>query len=75
MITDKALSLESPIIAEGKQWFIKEERRWIFYEDQHTAIKLPRPNLLGAHQIQNAGIALAALNYLSTQKSPSWGNF
>ena len=53
----------------------KRGRRWGFYEDQHTSIKLPRPNLLGAHQIQNAGIALAALNYLSAPKSPSWGNF
>ena len=73
MITDKALSLESPIIAEGKQWFIKEEEDGVFYEDQHTSIKLPRPNLLGAHQIQNAGIALAALNYLSAPQKALHG--
>ena len=73
VITDRALSLDSPIIAEGKQWFIKEEEDGVFYEDQHTSIKLPRPNLLGAHQIQNAGIALAALNYLSAPQKALHG--
>jgi dihydrofolate synthase/folylpolyglutamate synthase len=34
------------------------------YQDENGLLDLPLPNLPGAHQIQNAGAALAALRYL-----------
>ena len=68
VITEKALEQKSPILAEGQQWHVKEETNSILYQDQNTKIELPRPNLLGTHQIQNAGIAIAALTQLTDKK-------
>jgi dihydrofolate synthase/folylpolyglutamate synthase len=36
------------------------------YEGQHWKLDLPRPSLLGAHQIANAGTAIACLESLSS---------
>ena len=37
----------------------------MLYEDENTTMILPKPNLLGEHQIQNAGMAIAALSQLT----------
>ena len=73
VITEKALEEKAPILAEGQQWHIKEKDNSILYQDQNTMIELPRPNLLGTHQIQNAGIAIAALTQLTEKKEAFYG--
>jgi len=73
VITEKALEEKAPILAEGQQWHIKEKANSILYQDQNTMIELPRPNLLGTHQIQNAGIAIAALTQLTEKKEAFYG--
>ena len=73
VITEKALEQKAPILAEGRQWHIKELANSISYQDQNTMMDLPKPNLLGAHQIQNAGIAIAALAQLVEKKEAFYG--
>jgi dihydrofolate synthase/folylpolyglutamate synthase len=73
VITEKALEQKAPILAEGNQWHVKEAANSILYQDQNIMIELPRPNLLGTHQIQNAGIALAALTQLTEKKEAFYG--
>ena len=73
VITEKALEQKAPILAEGQQWRIKQTGDNILYEDQTTTIELPLPNLLGTHQIQNAGIAIAALTQLTGRKEAFYG--
>ena len=73
VITEKALEEKAPILAEGQQWHIKEKDNSILYQDQNTMIELPRPNLLGTNQIQNAGIAIAALTQLTEKKEAFYG--
>ena len=50
-----------PLLAYGQQW---HEAGRMVYQDEKGLLDLPRPNLLGAHQINNAGAALAALRLL-----------
>jgi dihydrofolate synthase/folylpolyglutamate synthase len=40
------------------------------YQDETGLLDLPKPNLLGAHQISNAGAALAALRQLGIAAGP-----
>ena len=73
VITKKALEQKAPILAEGRQWHIKELTNSILYQDQNNKMEIPKPNLLGKHQIQNAGIALAALTQLTEKKEAFYG--
>lgn len=63
-IEARAMGLSAPILAHGQHWTIQPERDGMVYQDDHGLWDLPRPNLAGPHQIQNAGTALAALRAL-----------
>ncbi|MFD0859729.1 bifunctional folylpolyglutamate synthase/dihydrofolate synthase [Roseovarius aquimarinus] len=52
------------LIAHGQHWHISAERDRMIYQDESGLLDLPLPNLPGAHQIENAGAALAALRHL-----------
>ena len=52
------------IIAQGQHWYIDTERDGLMFQDETGVVQLPRPNLPGDHQIENAGTAVAALRYL-----------
>lgn len=56
--------LGAPLLAYGQHWHVVEERGRLVYQDETGLLDLPLPALIGAHQIQNAGIALAALRHL-----------
>lgn len=64
VIEARAMGLSAPIIAHGQHWMIQAEREGMIFQDDHGLWDLPRPNLIGPHQIQNAGTALAALRAL-----------
>lgn len=65
VIEEIAASLGAPVIAYGQHWHAWEERGRMVFQDETGLCDLPLPNLIGAHQVQNAGAALAALRYLS----------
>ncbi|ERL97791.1 folylpolyglutamate synthase/dihydrofolate synthase [Rhodobacteraceae bacterium HIMB11] len=52
------------IIAQGQHWQIDTERDGLMFQDETGVVQLPRPNLPGDHQIENAGTAVAALRHL-----------
>lgn len=54
----------APLLAHGQQWHVSSERGRMIYQDESGLLDLPLPNLPGAHQIENAGAALAALRHL-----------
>ena len=64
VIEATALRLGAPVIAYGQHWHVSEERGRLIYQDERGLLDLPLPALLGKHQIQNAGIAIAALRHL-----------
>ena len=64
VIEATAERLGAPLIAHGQHWHVWEERGRLIYQDETGLLDLPLPNLPGAHQLQNAGAALAALRHL-----------
>jgi dihydrofolate synthase / folylpolyglutamate synthase len=64
VIEDVARGLGAPLLAYGQHWHVFPERGRMTYQDETGLLDLPLPNLRGAHQIQNAGAALAALRHL-----------
>ncbi|GHF51636.1 bifunctional folylpolyglutamate synthase/dihydrofolate synthase [Seohaeicola zhoushanensis] len=64
VIERQAARLGAPLIARGQHWHSRRERDRLVFDDETGLLDLPLPNLLGAHQVDNAGAALAALRHL-----------
>ncbi len=64
VIEHHARRLGAPLLAHGQHWHVAEERGRLIYSDETGLCDLPLPNLPGAHQVENAGAAIAALRHL-----------
>jgi dihydrofolate synthase/folylpolyglutamate synthase len=64
VIEAKAAQLGAPVFAYGQHWHVSTERGRLIYQDETGLLDLPMPALLGAHQVQNAGAAIAGLRTL-----------
>jgi dihydrofolate synthase/folylpolyglutamate synthase len=64
VIEARADALGAPLLAYGRQWQVWEERGRMVYQDESGLLDLPLPNLIGAHQVHNAGAAIAGLRHL-----------
>jgi dihydrofolate synthase/folylpolyglutamate synthase len=64
VIEAAAARLAAPLSVAGQDWQVWEEHGRMAYLDAAGLLDLPLPNLIGAHQVANAGIALAALRAL-----------
>ncbi len=64
VIERTAARLGAPLIAHGQNWLVNQENDRLVFQDETGLCDLPMPNLIGAHQVQNAGTALAVLRYL-----------
>ncbi len=64
VIEARAARLGAPLIAAGQHWHVSRERDRLVFQDETGLLDLPLPNLIGAHQIDNAGTAIAALRAL-----------
>ncbi|MEY8829768.1 folylpolyglutamate synthase/dihydrofolate synthase family protein [Sedimentitalea sp. XS_ASV28] len=64
VIEATAARLGAPLLVHGQHWHITQERGRLVYQDETGLRDLPLPNLMGPHQIVNAGTALAALRHL-----------
>ncbi|MFC0199523.1 bifunctional folylpolyglutamate synthase/dihydrofolate synthase [Paracoccus rhizosphaerae] len=69
VIETRAQGLTAPIVAYGQHWMIQPDRDGMVFQDDHGLWDLPLPNLIGPHQIQNAGTALAALRALGATEA------
>ncbi|WP_120503102.1 bifunctional folylpolyglutamate synthase/dihydrofolate synthase [Sulfitobacter mediterraneus] len=59
----------APVVAYGQHWHVGTEAGRLIYQDESGLLDLPLPNLPGAHQVQNAGAALAALRQLGADEA------
>lgn len=63
VIEARAIKLGVPLFIYGQHWHTSQEAGRMIYQDENGLLDLPLPSLLGAHQITNAGAAIAALRY------------
>ena len=64
VIEARAERLDAPLLVHGQHWHVDQERGRLVFQDETGLLDLPLPRLIGAHQIDNAGIALAGLRAL-----------
>ncbi len=61
VIATRAAELGAPLLARGEDWRMERDGRTHRFTDAQGMIALPELGLRGAHQPDNAGIAIAAL--------------
>ncbi len=64
VIEARAARTGAPLLVHGQHWHVGQEHGRLVYQDETCLCDLPLPNLPGAHQIDTAGAALAALRHL-----------
>ena len=64
VIEARAAKLGCPLLAHGQHWHMWEERGRFIFQDETGLLDLPMPALIGPHQLENAGAAIAALRHL-----------
>ncbi len=64
VIERQASRVGAPLLIYGQDWHVSEEQGRLVYQDETGGLDLPRPRLLGSHQIMNGGVALAGLRTL-----------
>ncbi|MEM7424005.1 MAG: bifunctional folylpolyglutamate synthase/dihydrofolate synthase, partial [Pseudomonadota bacterium] len=63
-IERRAAEVGAPLIVARRDWAVHVEHGRLVYQDDSGLLDLDLPKLTGAHQIQNAGTAIAALRAL-----------
>ena len=63
-IRERALGVGAPLLLEGEGWHVAPQGAGMVFRDAAGQIALPCPALPGAHQIGNAGAAIAGLRLL-----------
>ncbi len=64
VIRREADRLGVPLLVEGEDWTVAEADGQLAFVTAGERLLLPRPSLLGWHQFQNAGLAVAAARLL-----------
>lgn len=64
VIEARAARLGAPLSVYGQHWHVGEENGRLVYQDETGLRDLPLPRLIGKHQVQNAGMAIAVLRHL-----------
>lgn len=64
VIERKAARVGATLKVHGQHWHVWEENGRLVYQDEYGLLDLPMPVLLGAHQVQNAGMVVAGLRLL-----------
>lgn len=59
----------APLTVHGEHWHVGTEAGRLVYQDETGLLDLPMPILKGAHQITNAGAAIAALRLLGKDET------
>jgi dihydrofolate synthase/folylpolyglutamate synthase len=71
-ITDRAFSIGAPLFQYGSDWSIEPKIDGLAYHDSQGTIDLPMPGLFGAHQMMNAGTAIAMLRHSAVFQKPDF---
>ena len=64
VIEARAARLGAPLAVAGQDWDVWEEHGRLAFQDEDGLLDLPLPSLIGAHQVENAGMAIAGLRSL-----------
>ncbi len=64
VIEARAARIGAPLLVHGQHWHVSEEGGRLIFQDEDGLMDLPLPRLIGRHQVENAGIAIAALRRL-----------
>ena len=64
VIERQAARVGAPLLVRGQHWHVGQERGRLVFQDETGLLDLTLPAVRGAHQIENAGIALAGLRAL-----------
>lgn len=65
VIERQAARVGATLKIHGQHWHVWEENGRLIFQDENGLVDLPKPALLGAHQMQNAGMAIAALRLMN----------
>jgi dihydrofolate synthase / folylpolyglutamate synthase len=71
IVARQATRIGAPVHIAGEDWTVGQERGRLVYQDDDGLLDLPAPRLLGRHQFDNAGTAIATLRSVGTQKLPA----
>ena len=69
VIERQAAKVGATIKAYGQHWHVTTENGRLVYQDENGLLELPMPALMGQHQIENAGTAIAALRLLGMDET------
>jgi dihydrofolate synthase/folylpolyglutamate synthase len=64
-IRTRACSIGASLLEEGRDWSSEAAGNGITFRDDRDVLRLPAPGLVGTHQLQNAGIAIACVRRLA----------
>lgn len=65
VVEARAAAIGAPLFRAGREWRCEPSPQGMRYAGDRWQFDLPRPSLLGAHQIVNAGVAIASLERLA----------
>ena len=71
-LSDAAGRAGAPLLARDRDWEITDAGAGLRFSDAKGSVVLPRPSLPGAHQLDNAGIAVAALRAALPVPETAW---
>ncbi len=60
----------APLAIAGRDWSVEAVPEGILWKREGTVLRLPRPALVGPHQLDNAGLAIAAARALGELAPP-----
>ena len=69
VILRQADRLSVPVFVFGQDFHARQEHGRMVYEDEMGLLDLPLPKLIGRHQVENAGVTIAALRHANK----GWG--
>lgn len=75
VLTQHAERIGSPLYVSGTDWQVFEQHERLVFQDETGLLDLPLPGLAGRFQIENAGIAIAALRLLAERFDISPSSF
>jgi dihydrofolate synthase/folylpolyglutamate synthase len=64
VIERQARRVGAPLSISGEDWRVHEEHGRLVFDDENGLLDLPLPRLVGRHQHENAGVAVATLRTL-----------
>ena len=67
-IENAARSAGAPLLVQNRDWSVAKTQHGLLYKDENGRMELPSPNLVGVHQTDNAGAAVALLRRMGASR-------